>query len=118
GQRLRVEASPADAAKLGTSLILLFGLKYERSRLAELFARLMMAINIEDSSAVELFMDMGAVRAVRSLLLELGEERFGPVDPSTRADLEKINDLAKLKALAHRVQSISSWQELLAKHGN
>lgn len=113
GQRLRAEATPAEASKLGTSLIVLFGLKYERDRLAELFARLLMAINIEDSSAVELFRSQGAVRGAREILIELGSDRLGRPDTAALAAMNRIDDVDRFKQLAHRLQSVSSWQELL-----
>ena len=54
-----------------------------------------------------------AEEALRLLLL-LGESKFGPPDAGTRAALERIDDLARLEALAMRLRSAGSWQELLA----
>jgi hypothetical protein len=48
------------------------------------------------------------------MVLLQGEMRFGPPDTAARAALERIEDLARLEALAVRLMGASSWQELLS----
>jgi len=45
----------------------------------------------------------GALAEVRRMLMLQGETSFGPLDPKTRAILEKISDVETLEALGVRL---------------
>ena len=55
----------------------------------------------------------GRVEEARELLLQLGEERFGPPPARTRAILAAIDDHDRLHALAVSVIRVGSRDELL-----
>jgi predicted transposase YdaD len=55
----------------------------------------------------------GRIEGARRMVLLQGEAEFGPPDAGTRAALERIDDLARLEALAVRLLSAGSWQEVL-----
>jgi predicted transposase YdaD len=55
----------------------------------------------------------GRVQEAREILVELGTPRLGVPDAATRAVIESIADLARLRELRHQVQSASSWADLL-----
>ncbi len=52
--------------------------------------------------------------AARETLLSLGETLFGPPDAATRASVESIDDLGRLKRLAIGVLGAKGWKDLLA----
>ena len=49
----------------------------------------------------------------REMLLSQGETLFGPPDAATRASIESIDDLERLKRLALRVLSAKTWEDLV-----
>jgi predicted transposase YdaD len=57
----------------------------------------------------------GAVQEARKLLLRLGSKQLGRPSARTQAALAKIDDLDRLEALIERLETVESWQGLLAK---
>jgi hypothetical protein len=57
----------------------------------------------------------GRAEEARRVLRLQGETKFGPPDATTRTAVQNINDLARLEALAVRLESAGSWQDLLAQ---
>jgi predicted transposase YdaD len=55
----------------------------------------------------------GAKEELRKVLRFQGEDRFGAPDPRVIAALARIDDLVQLEALARRLLTAQSWQELL-----
>ena len=45
----------------------------------------------------------------------LGEQKFGPPDARVRAALEAIGDAERLEALARRLLTATSWDDLLGR---
>jgi hypothetical protein len=56
----------------------------------------------------------GAVGTLRRTILRQGTQRFGEPDDATRTAVQSMADIGRLEALALRVLSAGSWQELLA----
>ena len=52
--------------------------------------------------------------AARETLLSLGEKLFGSPDAATRASIDSIDDLERLKQSALRVLSAKGWNDLLS----
>jgi hypothetical protein len=69
---------------------------------------------MHESSAYELILEEGAIKASHRFLLRLGQKRLGPPGEETVVALNAIKDLDRLDRLADAVLSVSSWQELLA----
>jgi predicted transposase YdaD len=55
----------------------------------------------------------GRVEGVRDVLLYLGSKRLGLPGVRIQAELEAITDLDSLQQLIDRLESVSSWDELL-----
>ncbi|MCE9564705.1 MAG: hypothetical protein K8U57_21950 [Planctomycetes bacterium] len=56
----------------------------------------------------------GRMEATRSLLLDLGRERFGPASTITEAAILAITDSNRLAQLVKRVLQTADWNDLLA----
>ncbi len=55
----------------------------------------------------------GSLETVQSFLLDVGTNRFGAPSPADLAALNRIQDVAALRALATRALDVNSWQELV-----
>jgi hypothetical protein len=55
----------------------------------------------------------GQFKGIQKLLFELGEDRFGPPDESTRNAICAIDDVEQLTALSHGILTAQSWSDLL-----
>ena len=60
-------------------------------------------------------LEKGKITGARTILLRLGEVRFGKPDKSIRAAIEAIDDLDRLEKLTERILSAKSWRELINK---
>ena len=122
-ERIREEASPADAGELWTGTYVLMGLRYPR----EMAVQLLKGVRgmKESVTYMEIFEEgeakgeakgkaEGEVKGERNLLLRLGRKRFGEPDAATLAILEAITSLERLEQLAERLLEVESWAELLA----
>lgn len=105
--RLRAEASPAEAAELLAATYWLIGARYSRAAARVLEA--IMPILEEDSWT---YQDTLA-REARRFLLRLAVRRFGPPNARARAALEAIDDPDRLEQLGERVLEVGGWDELL-----
>jgi hypothetical protein len=52
------------------------------------------------------------IRAKEDILL-IGEDRLGPPDEATKAELNNITDLDRLKRLVRRAAKAVAWREIL-----
>ena len=72
---------------------------------------------MKESSTYQAIVEEGVVRgrveAMRSTLLRLGRQRFGPPTESAQSAIQAIDNLEKLEQLTERLLTASSWQELL-----
>jgi hypothetical protein len=95
---------------VGAAAYVLLGLRYTDAFAYALFEEV---LGMEQSATYQAIVRRGRAEGERRLLLLLGETKFGPPDPATRAALEATTDLAELEALGVRLLSAGSWQELL-----
>lgn len=110
-ERLRQEATAGEAAKLRTAAFILLGLRYPKELATQLFQRIMA---MEESTTYQWIMEQGRVEELRRVVVFLGQDRFGPPDPDTLANIKSITDIDYLEELVRRVVKVSGWQELLA----
>jgi hypothetical protein len=68
---------------------------------------------MEESSTYLAILDEGALRQMRKLVLQLGQERFGPPNDDVVTAVQGIEDLERLERLNKGCFRVSSWQELL-----
>ena len=76
---------------------------------------------MKESSTYQAIVEEGVVRgrvegrlqAMRSTLLRLGLQRFGPPTEPAQNAIQTIDNLERLEQLTERLLTASSWQELL-----
>ena len=69
---------------------------------------------MKDSVTYQAIVEEGVVKARQEVLLQLGQERFGPPGEATEMAVRGITDPGRLARLIARLLRVSSWQELLA----
>ncbi len=105
---------------LMSSSYVLCGLRHDSIRIESLFRRFSMLL--EESTTYQAILEEGRNRGLSqglsqgivATLLEQGEERFGPAPEPAVAALQCIADPNRLRRLAKRLLSATSWDELLA----
>ncbi len=55
------------------------------------------------------------IRQAQTLLIRIGQVRFGPASPEVERQIRSITDLPRLEALVRRALAAASWQDLLAE---
>ena len=109
--RLRREVRPAEATDIWTSTLLLLGLRFE----VESIERAMQGVpGMEESVTYQAIIRKGEAKAARTILLMVGEKRFGPPDAETRATIEAITSWEYLHHMIDRLSDARSWDDLLA----
>jgi hypothetical protein len=68
---------------------------------------------MEESATYRAIVHRARVEEARSLVLLVGEKKFGPADDAVRAVIENMADLDKLEQLGVCLMTTESWQELL-----
>jgi hypothetical protein len=58
-------------------------------------------------------MEEGAEKLAKEVILEQGQERFGPPELEMTTRLEGISDLPRLKRIHKCVMQATSWQDVL-----
>jgi predicted transposase YdaD len=110
-QRLSGPRAPRRAADVWAATYVLLGLRYSDELAHALFEEV---LGMEESATYRAIVRRGRAEEARHVLLLQGETKFGPADAPTRGAIEAMNDLPGLEALAVRLLSADSWQELLA----
>ncbi len=109
-ERLTREASPDRAKKLLTDALLLTGLRVRRDAAQRIFRGIRA---MQESDTYLMILDEGQEKALRELILVLGEDRFGPPDESVKGRLNSITDLDRLKRIARQTPKAAGWQEIV-----
>jgi hypothetical protein len=68
---------------------------------------------MQESDTYLMILDEGQEKALREIILVLGQDRFGPPEESVKASLNNIADLNRLKRIARQTPKAASWQEIL-----
>lgn len=107
-----VREAPADqVATLLTAELILSGLRFPNGIVQPLFEDKVTIM--QESSTYQAILEKGKTTGLQLSILEFGAERFGEPNAETRAAVERIEEFSTLKALLHRLQHVSSWDELL-----
>ncbi len=113
--RIEREAGVEDAATFWTATLLLLGLRFKRGTVVELLKGVQ---GLNESDTYLMILEegeaRGEVRGERTILLRMGEKRFGPPSEQTVAALEAIQSPEALVELGLRLLEVESWSELLA----
>jgi hypothetical protein len=110
-ERLTRDATPEAAAKLMRATFVLTGMVVAKATLQNLFAGVRF---MQESSAYDVLVEEGEVKALRETLLRLGRKRFKSADQSIEASVNTITDLDRLKRMTERLLEVTTWQELLS----
>jgi hypothetical protein len=119
--RLQTEASAGEREHLMAATALLMGLRHTKDRIRDAMkgASTMWNSVLEDSSIVQDWLEKarneGSVAYGRRLILQLGQAKFGPAEPTVAAHIEAISDVDELDRLSLRLMSVNNWQELLGQ---
>jgi predicted transposase YdaD len=119
-ERLREPKAQRLAPDLWAATFVLLGLRYD-----EEFAQTLLrgVLAMKESTTYQAILAEGRAegraegeaKAMRRVLLMLGEQRFGaPADAASRAAVEAIGEVERLEDLVKQVSQAASWQELLA----
>ncbi|MFN8522667.1 MAG: hypothetical protein U0821_06110 [Chloroflexota bacterium] len=131
GERIRRDAPIEQQQTLWTATYLLLGLRYNSREAAELLSGVR---DMRESTTYQAILEegrsegrseglsqglsegesRGRVQGARLMLLRLGAQKFGLPSPGVAAQINVIEDLARLEALGDRVLQVTSWDELLA----
>lgn len=114
--RIDREAGPDEAGRLWTATGVLMGLRFS----GDLIARVLEGVRRMKESVfyqaiVQEGVELGrgeALGEARTLLLELGTDRFGPPSPERESAIREIADRELLHRLARRVAHAASWSDL------
>jgi hypothetical protein len=113
-ERLQREATRSESERLWNATSILLAFRFQANDLDEL-RDFMASVDLFETSFARLAQGIGAIREARTMLLELGAEKFGPVPAEVEATIQAIEDIPELRRLTKRVIAVSSWQELLAR---
>jgi len=141
--RLTEEAPAPDAARIMASALTLAGMRLGPDEVKALEKRLRTMNILKDSSFYQVILQegmekgrkegrkegreegrkeglgqgerQGQIAGARAVLFRLGRIRFGRLDKATRAAIEAIDDLDRLKQLSERLLTATSWADLLAE---
>ena len=140
--RMIHETDSSTASTIMVASLLMAGLRIERQQIEDLMRRLSSMNLLQESSFYQMLLEEGEAKglqkgleegrqegrqegieeglqrglvAAREMLLSLGETLFGAPDSATRSAVESIDDLERLKRLAHRVLSANGWDDLFTR---
>jgi hypothetical protein len=111
-RRLRRRPERELARDVWAATYLLLGLRYDLD-----FARILLqgVLRMRESVTYQAVVEEGELKEARKMLLLIGKKLLGTPDPSTRAAVNSLEDLAHLEGLAKRAFDVHSWQELLGQ---
>ncbi len=68
---------------------------------------------MHESDTYLMILDEGAEKALKEMILRLGEAQVGAPDESVKAQLNGVKDLERLKRMTLKLLKAASWQEIL-----
>jgi hypothetical protein len=110
-RRLIQECEHPQAVRLMTAAFILTGLRVKKEELASIYEGVRV---MHESTAYDMAVEEGCVKANHRLLLKLGRKLLGPPDPSVESALTSIQDVERLERMAEAILTVKSWEELLS----
>ncbi len=104
------EAPPDQVKKLLADAYLLTGLRVRRDIAKSIFRGVRA---MQESDTYLAILDEGQEKALRNVILALGEDRIGPPDESVKESLNSITDLERLMRIVRQTPKATSWREIL-----
>jgi hypothetical protein len=68
---------------------------------------------VEDSTTYQYVLRLGGMKVIREMLVTWGRDRFGRTDKATKAALEDIKGIDRLKRMCRKTLRAGSWEEVL-----
>jgi hypothetical protein len=109
-ERLQKEAPPDRVKRLLTDALLLTGLRVRRDVAARVFRGVRA---MHESDTYLMILEEGQEKALRQVILALGEDRFGDPDEAVKDRLKEVTDLDRLMRMARKIPKAASWQDIL-----
>ncbi|HKI33640.1 MAG TPA: hypothetical protein VKA46_17430 [Gemmataceae bacterium] len=110
-ERIDRDAPQDQGRKLLTAAFVLTGLRVSRTIARQVFRGVR---KMRDSDTYMAIIDEGREEEARSVVLRLGQKRFGAPGESISAKLTAITDLERLHRLEERMFDATDWQDLLS----
>jgi predicted transposase YdaD len=123
--RLRDEARPELKTTLWSATLILMGLDHPKEDVYRLTKEITtMVLGIRGLEASSIYQDIfskgeakgraeAQVEEARTLLLDLGRDKFGPPDEHLEARIAAIADQGRLHQLLHAILRVSTWEGLM-----
>ncbi|MBI1918649.1 MAG: hypothetical protein HYS12_28480 [Planctomycetes bacterium] len=108
--RLEKEVPPDRVKTLLTDALLLTGLRVRRDVAARIFRGIRA---MQESDTYLMILDEGQEKALREVVLFLGEDQVGAPDESVKERLNGVTDLDRLKRMIRKAPKAANWQEIL-----
>jgi predicted transposase YdaD len=116
--RLTREASPEDRAKLLTASLILSGLRFPPEVWERVFAGVK---GMKESTSYQAILaegreegrEEGRIDEARQILLRYGGKKLGNPSKAIRSLLESIHERERLERLLDRLESATTWEELV-----
>jgi hypothetical protein len=110
-ERVELElGATAEADLVRTACIFLLGMRYDKDVLRQMFEGIMKE---HQSSAYDMLMDLGEIRAFHKTLLKMGRKKFGPPTAENEAALMRIDDLDRLDRMVDSLDQAADWRSWL-----
>ncbi len=118
----RLSGQRQHARQVWAAAYILSGLRYSRELTAQLFRGI---VSMKESTTYQAILEEGEERGLvrgriaeaKKILRLQGEDAFGLPDARTAAQIEKLDDLARLEQLLKRLRGAESWKQLLGSSG-
>jgi hypothetical protein len=68
---------------------------------------------VEESTTYQYIIEQGGLKAARAILLAQGASKFGVPAKKARAAIQELEDLSRLRRMAMRMLTATSWDEVL-----
>ncbi|MBY0458046.1 MAG: hypothetical protein K2V38_11960 [Gemmataceae bacterium] len=104
------QEAPTEAAKLLTAAFVLSSMHVSPDIARRIFTDM---LSVQDFPGYQLILNEGATDFAREMILELGQAKLGVPTDKQRNKLATINDLERLKRIALKVLTATSWDGLL-----
>jgi hypothetical protein len=108
--RIAREAPPDKMNLLVTATVILAGMYLDPREIQDAIQRFPAMI---ESSAYQVFEEIGAALNLKKTILRLGEVKFGRPTDEQKHKLEAITNLARLERLSVRLLKVDDWDALL-----
>jgi hypothetical protein len=110
-RRLIQECEHPQAVRLMTAAFILTGLRVKKEDLANIYEGVRV---MHESTAYDMAVEEGYIKAIHRLLLNQGRKLFGSPRAAAELALTSIQDVERLERMGEAILTVKSWDELLS----